>query len=213
MTLEELPHPELIIFDWDDTLVDNYAAIHAAINAARAAFGQPAWTLAEARQNCRVALKEIFPVWFGAEWPKAQEIFYATFATVHIAHLQPKLFAAELLTALVERRITLAVNSNKKSSYLRAEIKHLGWENYFAAIVGAGDVEKGKPAPDGINKIRQITGVTSSQIWFVGDNQVDYDTGLAAGCHVVILGETAITATADFVQLPFLSVLQTAPTL
>lgn len=207
MKLEELPRPELVIFDWDDTLVDNYAAIHASINAARAAFGQPAWTLAEARQNCRIALREIFPVWFGAEWPKAQEIFYATFAAEHIAHLRPKPFAAELLTALTARHIPLAINSNKQSGYLQTEIAHLGWSHSFAAVIGAGDVEKGKPAPEGINKIRQITGIASSQIWFVGDNQVDCDTARAGGCHAVIIGEQDVSCLSGIVRLPSLQTM------
>lgn len=206
--LAQLPPPELIIFDWDDTLVDNYAAIHAAINAARAAFGQPAWTLAEARQHCRIALKEIFPVWFGAEWPKAQEIFYATFAAEHIAHLQPKPFATDLLAALAARCLPLAVNSNKQSGYLRAEIDHLGWGHYFAAVIGAGDVAKGKPAPDGINKIREVTGVTSPQVWFVGDNQVDCETALAGGCQPVIIGEHADSSAPSTIWLPSLRTMK-----
>lgn len=207
MKLDELPRPELIIFDWDDTLVDNYAAIHAAINAARAAFGQPAWTLAEARQNCRIALKEIFPVWFGAEWPEAQKIFYATFAAEHIAHLQPKPYAGELLAVLKERRIPLAINSNKQSGYLRAEIKHLGWDSFFTAVIGAGDAEKGKPAPDGINKIRQVTGISSPQVWFIGDNQVDCDTALSGGCHTVIIGDQAVSSQSGFTRLASLQTL------
>lgn len=207
MNLDELSSPKLIIFDWDDTLVDNYAAIHAAINAARTAFGQPAWSLVEARQNCRIALKEIFPVWFGAEWPKAQEIFYATFAAEHIEHLQPKPFATELLARLRLMDIPLAVNSNKQSGYLREEIKHLGWGASFSAIVGAGDVERGKPSPEGIDKIRQITGVTSPQVWFIGDNQIDCETAQAGGCMAIIIGEEDILSAAKIVQLPSLCVL------
>ena len=199
MKLKQLPYPELIIFDWDDTLVDNYAAIHLAINAARAAFGQPVWTLAETRQNCRIALKEIFPIWFGADWPKAQEVFYATFAAEHIRHLRPKPFAAPLLAKLAKHRIPLAVNSNKQSGFLRAEIKHLGWEDFFSVVVGAGDVDKGKPAPDGINKIRQITRVESRQVWFVGDNQVDYETALAGSCVAIILGKQADHSASDII--------------
>lgn len=204
MKLEELPRPELIIFDWDDTLVDNYAAIHLAINAARAAFGQPVWTLAETRQNCRIALKEIFPIWFGVDWPKAQEVFYATFAAEHINRLRPKSFADALLVKLAKQRIPLAVNSNKQSGFLRAEIKHLGWEDYFAVVVGAGDVDKGKPAPDGINKIRQITRITSPQVWFVGDNQVDYETALAGSCVAVIIGKQADHRASDSIVMPSL---------
>jgi phosphoglycolate phosphatase len=182
--------PDLIIFDWDDTLVDSYAAIHAAINAARAAFGLPTWTLLETRENCRIALKEIFPQWFGAEWEKAQDIFYTTFAEHHIAMLNPKAGALELLQVLAVRKIPLAVNSNKKNEYLREEIDHLHWGEFFSAVVGAGDAVKGKPAPDGVIAIRNICRIGAEKdVWFVGDNSVDSETARAGGALPIIIDQ------------------------
>jgi phosphoglycolate phosphatase len=185
-----LPEPELVIFDWDDTLIDNYAAIHAAINAARAAFGLPVWSLAETRQNCRIALKEIFPIWFGAEWEKAQTIFYDSFAAQHLQFLQIKPGAEQFLRLLRAREIPLAVNSNKKSVYLREEITFLRWADYFKVIIGAGDVAMGKPAPDGVLTICRQCAVSPTQaVWFVGDNSVDAMTARNAGVTAVLIGE------------------------
>lgn len=182
--------PDLIIFDWDDTLVDSYAAIHAAINAARAAFNLPTWTLLETRENCRIALKEIFPQWFGTEWTKAQDIFYTTFAAHHIAMLKPKAGALELLQALAARKIPLAVNSNKKSEYLREEMDHLHWAQFFSAVVGAGDVAKGKPEPDGVWAIRTICRIGAEKtVWFVGDNSVDSETARSGGAVPIIIDQ------------------------
>lgn len=189
---QALPVPRLVIFDWDDTLVDNYAAIHAAINAARAAFGLPVWSLAETRQNCRIALKEIFPVWFGAEWEKAQAIFYETFALQHLQFLRVKPGAEHCLLQLQQAGIPLAVNSNKKSVYLREEIGFLGWDAYFKVIVGAGDVPAGKPAPDGVEAICRYCGVIpSAVVWFVGDNAVDVATANNAGITPMLVGKEA----------------------
>lgn len=185
-----LPRPQLVIFDWDDTLVDNYAAIHAAINAARAAFGLPVWSLAETRQNCRIALKEIFPVWFGAEWEKAQAIFYETFAQQHLQFLRIKPGAEHLLQQLQRAGLPLAVNSNKKSVYLREEITFLHWDASFKAIVGAGDVPAGKPAPDGVYAVCRHCGIVpSAAVWFVGDNAVDVATARHAGVTPVLVTE------------------------
>lgn len=182
--------PELIIFDWDDTLVDSYAAIHHAINAARGAFQLPTWSLQETRENCRIALREIFPVWFGAEWLKAQDIFYAAFAAEHIALLRDKPGAAELLGILKQQNILLGVNSNKKAQYLREEIEHLSWTDYFRVIIGAGDVERGKPAPDGVLRICAECDVSAGKnVWFIGDNAVDDATARACGVLSVIVGE------------------------
>ena len=201
--------PPLVIFDWDDTLVDTYPAIHAAINAARAAFGLPAWSLAEARVNCRLALKESFPQWFGAEWERAGRIFYDTFAKEHLRLFTAKRGAVDLLRFLRAKAIPLAVNSNKKSLYLRKEISFLEWDGYFHAVVGADDVSKGKPDPAGVNRIKAECGIGAAEkAWYIGDNAVDCATARAGECLPVILavsademhGEVVFKDISDFLQ-------------
>lgn len=180
--------PALIIFDWDDTLIDNYAAIHAAINAARAHFGQPVWSLEETRVNCRRALNEIFPEWFGPEWQIGKKIFYEVFAAEHIARLRVLPDAELLLREIKHAGIPIAVNSNKNRDYLRSEISHLGWNHYFSTLVGAGDVAWGKPAPNGVNAIRQQLAILSDAlVWFVGDNDLDVQTARAGRCLPILL--------------------------
>jgi len=180
--------PALIIFDWDDTLVDSYPAIHLAINAARRAFALPEWSLHEARENCRIALRESFPLWFGEKWEEASAIFYESFAQNHITMLGLKAGAADILAFLSARQIPLAVNSNKTSSYLQEEMLHLEWAHHFSAVVGANDVARGKPNPEGVEKIRQQCGITADQpVWFIGDNAVDSATAHAGGCLPIII--------------------------
>jgi phosphoglycolate phosphatase len=187
-----IQRPDAIIFDWDDTLVDSYGAIHVAINAARMAFDLPVWSLEEARQNCRRALAETFPQWFGTDWQRAQQIFYASFAEQHIAQLHAQAGAAELLAWLQSKPFKLAVNSNKKSAYLHKEIMHLGWAPFFSCIVGAGDVARGKPAPDGVRLIREKLKISDqATVWYIGDNEVDVATAEAGACLPVIIGPTA----------------------
>ena len=41
---DRLPPPRAILFDWDNTLADNWAAIHGAMNATLVAMGQAPWT-------------------------------------------------------------------------------------------------------------------------------------------------------------------------
>ena len=66
MTAPELPPPAAIIWDWDNTLVDGWAAIAGGLNAAFAAFGLPLWTTEEVRGRVRRSLRESFPEMFGA---------------------------------------------------------------------------------------------------------------------------------------------------
>lgn len=181
--------PDLCIFDWDNTLVDNYAAIHAALNAARVRYGLPSWTIEETRKNYSRTTGELFPQWFGARWQEAQELYYSTFAKGHIEHLTILPGAEEVLRLLAACSVRLAVNSNKKGEYLRRETEYLKWRDYFEAVVGSGDVANGKPSPDGVRTIREKMKISdNASVWFIGDNEVDLKTALAGNCLPIILG-------------------------
>src|SRR5262249_27650124 len=57
--------PRAILFDWDNTLVDNWAVINDSMNAVFSAFGMPQWTLAETKARTRASLRDSFPRMFG----------------------------------------------------------------------------------------------------------------------------------------------------
>ena len=42
-----LTRPKAVLFDWDNTLVDSWAVIHAALNETLTAMDHPNWTRAE----------------------------------------------------------------------------------------------------------------------------------------------------------------------
>ena len=69
--------PAVLLYDWDNTLVDGWAGIAAALNAAFTAFAMPEWTVADTRERVRVSLRDSFPVMFGTEWERARDIFYS----------------------------------------------------------------------------------------------------------------------------------------
>ena len=70
--------PSTLLYDWDNTLVDGWAGIAAALNAVFDAFAMPHWSVADTRARVRVSLRDSFPVMFGADWERARDIFYAT---------------------------------------------------------------------------------------------------------------------------------------
>jgi phosphoglycolate phosphatase-like HAD superfamily hydrolase len=56
-----------------------------------------------------------------------------------------------------------------------------------ALIVGKSDVTRGKPAPEGLFRIREHFGVTPTDMLFVGDSPLDAQAGAAAGVPTVLL--------------------------
>lgn len=183
-----LPPPRAILFDWDNTLVDNWAAIHAALNVTFAAMGHEPWTLAETRARVRRSLRDSFPEMFGGRWMEARKIFYDTFAGVHLSHLAPMPDAGTTLAALARSGLYLAVVSNKTGGYLRAEARALGWDGYFARMVGATDAPADKPAPEPVHMALSGSGFAPGpEIWFVGDGAIDVQCARDAGLTPLVL--------------------------
>ena len=184
----DISPPQAIIFDWDNTLVDTWATIHAALAVTFEAMGMTPWTLEETRARVRYSMRESFPKLFGDRWEDAVRTFHAAFERLHLEHLTPIPGAPEMLLVLSERDILLGVVSNKTGSYLRAESAHLGWDEYFYAVVGAGDAAHDKPAIDPLLMVLDGSQIAPGDtVWFVGDAGIDMEIAYSANCIPVLL--------------------------
>ncbi|MBI3420389.1 MAG: HAD family hydrolase [Proteobacteria bacterium] len=186
--------PQLVIFDWDNTLIENWQALLNAMNAALKTFNKPAWNQAQMIDNSKQSLRNSFPVIFGTEWEKARDIFYDHFNKNHLDGLKKLDGAEALLDFLTEHGVRLAVCSNKAGLCLRREVKHLGWRRYFISILGAQDAEKDKPDCAPVRLIQRLNGLEDcgrEDVWFVGDTVSDMQCAGCAGVLPVGLGEGA----------------------
>lgn len=182
--------PSVLLWDWDNTLVDAWGGVTAALNAAFAAFAMPLWTEEETRARARVSLRDSFPQIFGAEWIRAREVFYATLAERHLDHVRPM---PGVIAALEQGRLSpQGVVSNKTGLFLRAEVAHLGWAPLFSAVVGAGDAEADKPDPRPLLlALEKIGAVADATVWYLGDTVLDMQAARAAGVTAVLIGDAA----------------------
>lgn len=188
MTAARPGRPRAVLFDWDNTLVDNWPVICAALNAALGAMGHPTWTLEETKARVRASLRDSFPRMFGDRWREAEKIFYARFAETHLAELREMPGAGRLLARLAGAGLTLGVVSNKRGGYLRAEAAHLGWVGHFHSLIGAGDAPKDKPALEPVRLALEGTDAEpGAAVWFVGDADIDLVCATASGCLPVLL--------------------------
>lgn len=182
--------PLVLLWDWDNTLVDGWIAIAAALNAVFAAHAVPAWTTEETRARVRGSLRDTFPGMFGGRWEAARDLFYRVLAEQHLDHLRPMPGAEEALAA--GSRWPQGVVSNKAGAFLRAEVAHLGWAPRFAAVVGAGDAAADKPHAAPILMALQPLGAAAGRsVWYLGDTALDMRAARAAGCTAVLIGDAA----------------------
>ncbi|MDB5414685.1 MAG: family hydrolase [Rubritepida sp.] len=185
-----IPAPKAILFDWDNTLIDGWAAIQAGLNAAFAAFGKPAWSREQVLANVRKSLRDSFPEHFGDEWERARDIFYEAVRATHLEVIRPLPDSIAMLDAVAH--LPLGVVSNKQGPLLRAEAAHLGWNVRFGSLIGAGDAMADKPSGMPLHLALKSMGLMAGpSIWYVGDTSIDMQAARAAGCTAVLLGDAA----------------------
>jgi phosphoglycolate phosphatase len=186
-----LPAPRAVLYDWDNTLVDNWHTIHRANNAALAAMGHPTWTFEETLARVKASMRDTYPAMFGDRWPEAQKVFYDTFAQRHLEDLRPLPGAAALLADCAAREIYQCVVSNKNGRYLRAEATHLGWDRFFGRVVGATDAVRDKPDVAPVDMALADSGIARGpEVWFVGDSAIDMLCAHNAGLTPVLVHST-----------------------
>ena len=180
--------PRAIIFDWDNTLVDTWGVIHESLNATLRAFGHQPWSLDEARTRVRKSMRDSFPLLFGDRWEDASRVFYDAYKAIHLERLTPVPGAEEVLRALTEDGLYLAVVSNKRGEHLRTEAAHLGWERYFGRMIGAADAARDKPACEPIDLALAGSGIDrNGGVWFAGDADIDLECAFNANLVPVLV--------------------------
>ena len=181
--------PRAIIFDWDNTLVDNWPVIAAAINDTFHKFGLSVWTLDEVKERCNRAARDSFPEWFGSRWNEAYDFFYQRFEAIHLTMLEKLPGAGDLLNWLHLINVPCFVVSNKRGDFLRQQARALGWEHFFIGLVGSQDAKRDKPERDPVDQVLQAAGLKADlSVWFVGDTAIDILCARNAGCLPVFIG-------------------------
>ncbi|HVI52220.1 MAG TPA: HAD family hydrolase [Candidatus Sulfotelmatobacter sp.] len=190
MSKHGLTPPKAVIFDWDNTLVDSWGCILAAMNGTLRRMGHGEWSLDEAKDRVALSLRDSFPKLFGERWIEARDVFYEEFAAIHLEHLNPLPGAGDMLERLVGRGVVLSVVSNKNGHFLRQEAERLGWAKWFHRLVGATDAAQDKPAVAPVTLALSGSGVeTGAHVWFCGDAEVDMHCAANSGCVPILLRE------------------------
>lgn len=93
------------------------------------------------------------------------------------------------LDACAERSIPLAIATSASRATTEEELRVLGWEKRFAAIVTADDVTRHKPAPDiYLEAARRLEVVPASCLAFE-DGLRGLESAVTAGMSTVFLGD------------------------
>ena len=183
-----LPIPRAVIFDWDDTIINSWTPTLKALNKALIEMGEKPWTDEEARAKAGASAKDLFRQLFGDRWQEADKIFFDYLRSLFREHLPVYPDVEPILKLLAERKVYMAVVSNKRGPLLRTEAQEAGFDKYFGKVVGAGDAAADKPDPAPVLMALEGSGVAPGEhVWFIGDSHADMRCAANSGCTALLV--------------------------
>jgi phosphoglycolate phosphatase len=183
--LDSIHHYAAVVFDFDGTLADSYAAIACSVNHVRGQRGLCELSLDEVKRyvgrGAEYLLEHTVPGGQLAEDLARYRVHHPS-VMLTMTHLLPG--AAALISGLHQRGKKVGLCSNKPRFFSAEILKHLGLATYFDAVFGPDDVPRPKPAPDMLLLAIDRLGVPAERMLYVGDMTVDIQTARAAGVTV-----------------------------
>ena len=180
-------HYELIVFDWDGTLIDSAGAIVAAMQAACRDLGQPEPTRERASHVIGLGLRDALAI----VAPDLPESDYGCLVDRYRFHFLARdanlpLFdgVREMLADLEANGHMLAIATGKSHAGLQRALEQTGIKRHFVATRCA-DRCAPKPAPDMLNELMsELSGRPESTL-MIGDTSHDLEMAANAGVPAV----------------------------
>ncbi len=182
---------QAVLYDMDGTVLDTLEDLKNAVNAALAAFGRPALTLAQVRAYVGNGSRRLIELALGeGAAPEEIERMLAWYKPWYDAHCRiltrPYPGVLPLMERLKAAGVRQAIVSNKPDSAVRALA-----DDFFPGLaecaVGERESEgvRRKPWPDMLNAVRAQMALPPEDCLYVGDSEVDILTAARAGLRCV----------------------------
>ena len=179
---------KLCIFDLDGTLLNTLDSIAYYVNDTMKHFGLPVIETEKIRTFVGNGAKNLISRslrYNGSELDaeKVLSVYIEKYNSDALYLVKPYDGIRELLSKLHENGVTLAVLSNKPHSSTSIMIDKIFGKDLFSVVRGPYNNEKVKPDPAVANEIAK--GFEKENCFFIGDSDVDIETGRNALMHTV----------------------------
>lgn len=180
------------IFDLDGTLTNTLESMTYSVNLTLKEMGLSQITKDQCRMfvgnGARVLIEESLKVSGDPKASRIEEgmkIYGRIFDQNCTYHVTPYEGIPEMLKALKDRGIHLAVLSNKPDRQTIKVVKEIFGDNIFDYAQGQKDGIRRKPAPDGVWYLMEQMQVSKEECLYIGDSEVDAATGKNAGLKTI----------------------------
>ena len=180
------------IFDLDGTLTNTLESMTYSVNLTLKEMGLSQITKDQCRMfvgnGARVLIEESLKVSGDPKASRIEEgmkIYGRIFDQNCTYHVTPYEGIPEMLKALKDRGIHLAVLSNKPDRQTVKVVKEIFGDNIFDYAQGQKDGIRRKPEPDGVWYLMEQMHVSKEECLYIGDSEVDAATGKNAGLKTI----------------------------
>ena len=199
-----------VFFDFDFTLADSSEGIVVCMNHALGRLGLPPAPADAIRCTIGLDLNTAFGILAGEEWRSREGEFLEHFIRkadeVMVASTSFLPGAPRVLRTLHDAGYRVGVVTTKYRHRVEDALERDGMRAFVEVVVGADDVPRPKPAPDGLLQAAAWLGIPTGDCVFVGDSEVDAMAAQAAGvAFVAVLSGT--TTEEEFARYPTRAVL------
>ena len=178
-----MPMIDVILFDWDGTLIDNAEATFDAFRKALLDLSVPL--------DYETYVRIYSPNWYSMyealglppeRWTEADDLWLSHYSS-DACRLVPGVRAA--LEELARANYTLGIVTSGSRTRVLREIGRLGLKDIFRVVVCSDDVVNRKPHPEGLEKAMQQLAKRPESCCYVGDCPDDIEMGKRAGVLTV----------------------------
>ena len=181
-----------VIFDLDGTLTNTLKSLWKSTNMALATAGLPPHEIDSYKYFAGNGAKELIRKSLIADgdtelvhFDSVMEAYNRIFEEYCMYEVKPYDGIRELLKALKEKGLHLAVNSNKPQPRTVDVVEEIFGKDTFDLLVGQCEERRRKPAPDGVNYILEQLHLDKADVLYIGDTCTDMQTGKSAGVFTV----------------------------
>lgn len=184
---------KLAIFDFDGTLFDSVWDVVTCFNKTLEIHGFPTLTHEEYLDRLGGNIDEIVALILDDNsTPENIELVKTTYEKLYSAspkeNTRPFDGTHEVLRALQERGILLAINSNRKNDSISYYVDKFFKDIEFTAIEGHNPDYPSKPSPCGVKRIMGKLKLSKDDVMYIGDTITDIRTAQNAEIDCVLVG-------------------------
>ena len=189
---QDIKKLKVVIFDWDNTLVESGSALVFCVNKILEKYNLPEWEISKNKRDDRLSFRDNFPRIFGENAVEA----YREYRQVYLQNVKNMISVFDgvydIINLFHQNNIPLVVMSNKDRLLLDFESDFLFKKEDFAKVVCGHEAKRDKPYADQLfyclDGMLDVEKISEESVWMIGDSPIDSECAKNSGARAIRVG-------------------------